>query len=570
MASPSTSRHHLFFVVGVMAVAASLRLVALDRYPLPLHQDELSDIYDGYSLATTGADRSGERWPILIRGMGPGDYHPGMYAYLAAIPGYVTGFSIAGGRLPAAIAGVLTVWLVHLAASRMMDRRGAMLAMLFAALSPIHIQYSRQAHQGVCLVPLFVVLIVWLVLRAMDEAGRQGRWAWTPWVLAGLAVGVSTNAYAGQRMTALLLSMVVPFLITWTMHAHGRSWRTVAGAVATFMLAVAVGAAPQIAAYVGQPDEFLARGRTTFYDADHSLAWWARRLVNNFWLNVEPRYLFLSFGEYRLLSVARLSVIGLPFYYVGMASLLYGTAFKINRRHAVLLVAIVFSLLPGIATEGNPSPMRTSGVWALYPIVMAIGVQACGTILRSVAAWRERAGSGRLLMPQVANPRIATSAYAAIALATIGSGGFDIGRYLTRPDLHGPAAQHHLVRMGERLRPIWRDYDRVYVDAQGLFPCLYIPAIAGMTPREMQTAPRYGEVSGYGWERFRRVGPFRFESLTDAAAEWNASPQSEHWLVVSESGAAVEFNATRQSPGDDAPVESAVTAGNEVEEVSRR
>ena len=570
MSHPSSSRHHLFFVAGVMAVAAVFRVVALDRYPLPLHQDELSDIYDGYSLATTGADRSGERWPILVRGMGPGDYHPGMYAYLAMISAHVLGFSVAGGRLPAAIAGVLTVWLVYLAASRIMDRRGAMLALLFVALSPIHIQYSRQAHQGVCLVPFFVILIVWLVLRAIDAVGRQGQRAWISWALAGLAVGVSTNAYAGQRVTALLLTLFVPIVIAWTMRSHDRSWRAVCGAVAMFALAVGVGAAPQIAAWVGHPEEFLARGRTTFYDTDHSLAWWARRLANNLWLNVEPGFLFLNFGDYRLLSVARLSVIGLPFFYVGMAALLHGAAFRLSARHAVLLAAIAFSLLPGIATEGNPSPMRTSGVWALYPMVMAIGVQVCGMILRSVSTWRERGGVGRLLTPLVTHPTAVSSGYAAVSLTILGSAGFDIGRYLSRPELHGPASQHHLVRIGERLAPVWRDFDRVYVDTKGLFPCLYIPALAGMTPREMQTAPREGEISGYGWERFRRIGPFRFASLTEAAAEWNDSPRSERWLVVSESGATVEFSAAGQSPAGAAWVKSAVTAEDGVGAVSRR
>ena len=49
-----------FAVIGLLAVGAFLRFYQLDQYPLGVHQDELSNIYDGYSLAQTGADRFGD------------------------------------------------------------------------------------------------------------------------------------------------------------------------------------------------------------------------------------------------------------------------------------------------------------------------------------------------------------------------------------------------------------------------------------------------------------------------------------------------------------------------------
>ncbi len=97
-------------IVGmVLCVGFLLRFVALDRLPLPAHQDELSDIYDGYCIAMTGADRAGDPWPIIIRGMGPGDYHPGLYAYLAGASTRLFGLSVWAGRLPAVMAGMLTL-----------------------------------------------------------------------------------------------------------------------------------------------------------------------------------------------------------------------------------------------------------------------------------------------------------------------------------------------------------------------------------------------------------------------------------------------------------------------------
>ena len=53
-------RRYLWIVGLVLCVGFLLRFIALDRLPLPAHQDELSDIYDGYCIAMTGADRAGD------------------------------------------------------------------------------------------------------------------------------------------------------------------------------------------------------------------------------------------------------------------------------------------------------------------------------------------------------------------------------------------------------------------------------------------------------------------------------------------------------------------------------
>jgi len=144
---------YVWLVVSIIVVACALRFVALDRYPLPVHQDELSNIYDGYSIAQTGADRAGTRFPIIVRGMGPGDYRPAMYAYFAAATTGLFGFSTWAGRLPAALLGSLTVVLIFLAARSLFGKRGAVIALVLATFSPILIQYGRQAHEGACLPP---------------------------------------------------------------------------------------------------------------------------------------------------------------------------------------------------------------------------------------------------------------------------------------------------------------------------------------------------------------------------------------------------------------------------------
>lgn len=538
------TRAHQWIVFAILLFASIVRVAGLDRYPLPIHQDELSDIYDGYSLATTGADRSGERWPVLIRGIGPGDYHPGAYAYLAAIPAFFAGFSVYAGRLPAAFAGILTVWLVFLTTRRLFDDRVALIALLFAAFSPIHILYSRQAHQGVCLVPLFVMLSVYLLVRS-ENARKKGAWQeFAGLSVAGLFIGLSTNVYAGQRVTALLFALIAIAVIGWTTGVRRHDPRRAVGLITVFSIAAAMGAAPQLFVLATRPEQFFARASATVYPIECGFQWWGVRLLQNLALNLDPRYLFYSFGEHALLSVTRLNLASLPFLYIGLIA---GSVLAIRRRSVALAwipAGVLCSLAPSLITDGNPSSMRSSGVWALYPIVSAIGVMfiargvrlllSQGVTIRPKDSFDQDMASPRFrpvtdVIPRYRQGQIVTTM---VAMLIVSAGVVDIGRYLSRPELHGLGAQNDFVRIGEWLNAHESDYERVYVDSEGMFGYLYVAAFSGMTPKEFREAPRKGTLRGLGWDEYVQFGRFRFESEQTAREQWALANSARPWLVI--------------------------------------
>src|SRR5688572_11353550 len=86
------------FVILLLAVAAFLRLYQPLQYPLAINQDELSNIYDGYSLAQTGKDRWQTPNPFIVRGLGDADNRPALQAWIFAGVFKITGYSIAVGR----------------------------------------------------------------------------------------------------------------------------------------------------------------------------------------------------------------------------------------------------------------------------------------------------------------------------------------------------------------------------------------------------------------------------------------------------------------------------------------
>ncbi len=523
-------RGHVTAVVTVLLVAGFLRFATLDSYPLPIHQDELSDIYDGYSLATTGADRWGESWPILVRGMGPGDYHPGMYAYCAAVSTKLLGFSVWAGRLPAAIAGMLTVLLVYLTARRLLSPNASLIALLLVAFSPIHVLYSRQAHQGVCMVPFVAILSLYLMIRLLESLResnalrRSVGWA----IVCGLIVGLSTNAYAAMRLIAPLLAIMIACAVFLSEGIGRKKWKSTAAVIAVLILFTTIGAGPQLYAALSQPEHFFARSSATTYALSNGPTWWMRTLTANFWRELNPHYLFLSFGEYRILSIARLSVIELPFLYVGLIATIVLAIRRRSMTLALVPMAVLICLLPSMVTRGGPSPMRSSGVWAIYPIASALGISMVGTLLVTMfASLRSR--------------RVRNLAMGGICTAVVICGVSNTHRYLGDKKLHGPAAQHNLVMIGEALaKENLNDYERIYIDADGMFGYLYAAAFSGITPSEFQHLPRTGTLRGLGWDDFDTLGPFHFTTQAQARIDRRKARTTGKWLLVRYDDAQIE------------------------------
>ena len=193
-------RWELAALLVLLAIAAWLRFYQLDQYPLGVHHDELSNMYDGWSIAETGADRFGATLPIVERNYGENDYRPAMFSWLDAATIKVFDFSVKAGRLPAAVLGIVSLILLCSFARTAAGPTFALLALLLGTLSPLHIQYSRVAHEGAMLPAFFVILILWLWQRAAIRGYPWGAIAWL-----GIAVGLSANAYQATKLTAFLL-----------------------------------------------------------------------------------------------------------------------------------------------------------------------------------------------------------------------------------------------------------------------------------------------------------------------------------------------------------------------------
>ena len=518
---PSLPGHRV--VLGLLLlIGAVLRLAFLDRYPLPIHQDELSNTYDGYSIAQTGADRFGSRLPFVVRGFGEPDYRPALQAWLDAGAVGLLGFSTAAGRLPSALLGVVALLLLYAYVRALAGRAAALVAVALAAFSPWHVLFSRMAHEGTSLPPFFVIASLLLWQRAVIR-----RYAPTALVPLGLCLGLMTSAYHATKLIALLLFTAAFADSGWTTWRRTRSARRTLSPLLALAGAAFLGALPQIWVMLTDPRHFFARA------ADRLL--WNRPeggpvlgYAANLLRNLTPDYLFLSFGKYNSLSIGRGLPVEVVFFYLGIV----GGWFVLRRTHwrstVHLLLCLVFCNMPAALTETGPQALRASGTSILLPIFSALGVLAAGRLLLWPLSKGQR---GRELRRGLGR------AYLTVVLVAIAAvGGTLVGRYVGAQKMQGIDQQHFLVELGEWLGRHQASYQRVIAEEFGNQAYLFIAAFSGMTPGEFQRAEKTIErESPSGWDICLRLGKYWFTDPFAAYKEWLGSG-SPRWLVVTRLG----------------------------------
>ena len=104
-----------FVFLGVITIlAAILRLYQLGKIPLSLEWDEVALGYDAYSILKTGRDQFGQFLPVTFRSLD--DYKPPLYEYLTVPSVFLFGLNAFSTRLPSALIGIATVYLLYFAA----------------------------------------------------------------------------------------------------------------------------------------------------------------------------------------------------------------------------------------------------------------------------------------------------------------------------------------------------------------------------------------------------------------------------------------------------------------------
>lgn len=197
-----------WWLVLILIAAAGLRLYALNKVPPSLHWDEAALGYNAYSILKTGRDEYGHWLTLIFKSFG--DYKPGLYVYLTVPFVAILGLTEMAVRLPSALIGIATVWLLYQTTWLLFKKRELSLLASFAlAVSPWHLHFSRGAWEAN--VALFFILggiysflrankkeIKWLYFSALSFTGAvlvyQGGKINVPLIVLGLWLCFSEKA----------------------------------------------------------------------------------------------------------------------------------------------------------------------------------------------------------------------------------------------------------------------------------------------------------------------------------------------------------------------------------------
>jgi 4-amino-4-deoxy-L-arabinose transferase-like glycosyltransferase len=226
--APRWQRWELWVLVGLLLVGATLRLVVLGTVPPGPNYDELEN------------SRLSERvlageWAIYF----PENFgQESLYPTLAAFAVRLLGWSVFALRLPGALAGVLAVLALYLASRRLADRRVALLAAAFQAVSFWPLLETRVALEMSLLPPLSGLAVLFLA-RGLNGREKHHWHTLIDFALSGIFLGGHIYAYTAGRVMPLLVPALLVYLLLLDRHTLRRHWPALLLLCLVTLLAVA-------------------------------------------------------------------------------------------------------------------------------------------------------------------------------------------------------------------------------------------------------------------------------------------------------------------------------------------
>lgn len=151
----ATKTKSTLLTILILTIAFVLRAYHLDTYP-PLNADEAALGYNAYSLIQTGKDEHGNPWPLHFQSFG--DYKPGGYVYLILPFVKILGLNAFAIRLPNLLISILCIYFLgQISKILLKNDFASYLSMIFLAISPWHLIFSRGAWESSLAFSLFVI-----------------------------------------------------------------------------------------------------------------------------------------------------------------------------------------------------------------------------------------------------------------------------------------------------------------------------------------------------------------------------------------------------------------------------
>ena len=393
--------------LGVLALAVVLIYGAkLEHTPPDLHRDEVAFALQAQSIASTGHDTEGRRFPLYfhIPAFGEDVWFCPMLVYVTAATLKVLPLSETTVRLPSVCLGALNVVLIFFLARAMFQSdRGAWCAAALLAMTPAHVIHSRLAFDFLYPVPFVLAWLIGLVQYLKTPR---------PWLLfvATSCLGIGVYSYiASVIMMPIYLALTVACL---TM--SGRTWRSCATAIAGFVwpllplipwLLLHPAVLPDTLGRYGIGGSTSGAAPLTHLSAFAALHAIASSLqpariaarLSLYWTFFDPSYLFLYGGYTRLTNTTRhVGLFLCPFIVLvplGILQLLTD-----RRSPTAIVVLLGFALAPVAACLAARDPYASDRELAVLPFGVLIATFGIQRLLTVRGRWGRRGAVALLAM----------------------------------------------------------------------------------------------------------------------------------------------------------------------------
>jgi 4-amino-4-deoxy-L-arabinose transferase-like glycosyltransferase len=358
---------HLYLLIGCLILGGFLRLVQLSYVPPSLNWDEVSLGYNAYSLLHSGRDEWQVAFPTIFRAYG--DYKLPLYVYSAVPTVAAFGLSAAGVRLPSVMAGIGLILLTYLISYRIFtNKQTALIAAFLVATQPWTVFLSRVAVEA-NLAAFFITLGIYLglVKRFSLSALLLGLSVWTYnsarfFVPALLLFAIF---YFRRRFRNLVLSLLIAavFLLPMLFQLLQPSGQARLG----WLTLLDSGALAQIAASRSAshfPVPRLIYNKVTYFSV---------HFTANYLSYFSPDFLFFKGGsqyQFNIPGVGLISPVGLVFFYLGLAFLL----FTRHKNYRFLLLWLLLAPVAGSITRDSPHTLRAITFLPVPMIIVSYGL----------------------------------------------------------------------------------------------------------------------------------------------------------------------------------------------------
>lgn len=369
--------------VCVLLLASILRLWQIGHVPPSLNADEVAIGYNAYSLLKTGRDEYGKVAPLRFQSFD--DYKLPVYVY-ATIPSIsLFGLNDVSIRLPSAIFGVATVFVVYFLALELIGIQSVALGTSFLlSISPWHLQFSRSAYEANVAL-FFAVTGVLLLLRGLKRPSI--------FIFAFLSLGLSMWSYHSSQI-------FIPLIIAGFAFVYRRELKKMLPLFVTGVVVLVVLVSPIVYQAISPQGFVRAKGVSALDNPNllsRSVRWQSedatqgfplgfmvhnRRLnslsvlVSGYFAHFDLNFWFMekAQGKYRVPGMGLLYLWELPFLFYGM----YMLAQAKKKEKYIVFLWFLAAPVAASPTQQIPHAVRTLIFLPSFQLFTAYGIWETG------------------------------------------------------------------------------------------------------------------------------------------------------------------------------------------------